>query len=135
MLIVKDAAGNEVFRVNPDGSSVHEGLEHFNGGLVVPVPGVGEISISEFGAIIPLKNGGGLSLDIEGNRFKIAGGTPGMKVSWQVTGVRHDPYARAYRSPVEVQKPAQEQGTYLHPELYGATPPPPFRHAPGAGGP
>ena len=36
-----------------------------------------------------------------------------MKVSWQVTGVRHDPYAEAYRSPVEVEKPTAEQGTYL----------------------
>ena len=58
---------------------------------------------------------------IRENRFKIAGGSPGMEVSWQVTGVRHDPYAEAYRSPVEVQKPAAEQGTYLHPELYRAT--------------
>ena len=59
---------------------------------------------------------------IRENRFKIAGGSPGMEVSWQVTGVRHDPYAEAYRSPVEVEKPAAEQGTYLHPELYGASP-------------
>ena len=72
--------------------------------------------------------------EMAGNRFKIAGGTPGMKVSWQVTGVRHDPYARAYRSPVEVPKPAREQGTYLHPELYGASPQQPANHAPGADG-
>src|SRR5439155_22785461 len=30
--------------------------------------------------------------EIHNNRFKIAGGKPGMKVSWQVTGTRHDPY-------------------------------------------
>lgn len=28
------------------------------------------------------------------NRFKIAGGTTGMKVSWQVTGIRQDPWAK-----------------------------------------
>ncbi len=44
-----------------------------------------------------------------------------MEVSWQVTGVRHDPYAEVYRSPVELEKPAAEQDTYLHPEFYGAT--------------
>jgi len=60
--------------------------------------------------------------EIADNRFKIGGGTPGMKVSWQVTGVRHDPYAEAHRSPVEVEKPVAEQGTYLHPEFYGASP-------------
>jgi hypothetical protein len=26
---------------------------------------------------------------MQNNRFQIAGGTPGMKVSWQVTGIRH----------------------------------------------
>ncbi len=65
-LIVKDAAGNEVFRVNPDGTSFHKGLERFDGGLVVPIPGVGDISISEFGVIIPLANGGGISISEDG---------------------------------------------------------------------
>ncbi len=58
---------------------------------------------------------------IENNRFRIAGGTPGLEVSWQVTGIRQDPYARAYPIIVEEDKPAHERGTYLHPELYGAT--------------
>jgi hypothetical protein len=57
--------------------------------------------------------------EIQNNRFKIAGGKPGMKVSWQVTGIRQDPWAEAHRIPVEEVKPPQEQGTYLHPELYG----------------
>jgi hypothetical protein len=53
------------------------------------------------------------------NRFKIAGGTPGMKVSWQVTGIRKDPWANAHRIPVEEDKPAKERGYYIYPELYG----------------
>ena len=57
---------------------------------------------------------------IEGNRFKISGGKPNAEVSWQVTGVRHDAYADAHRIQVEVEKPPQEQGRYLHPELFGA---------------
>lgn len=56
---------------------------------------------------------------IEGNRFRIAGGAPGMEVSWQVTGIRHDPYADAHRIQVEVEKPAGERGRFLYPELYG----------------
>jgi len=56
---------------------------------------------------------------ISENRFRIAGGTPGMEVSWQVTGIRHDPWAEAHRIPVEQQKPEKLRGTYLHPELYG----------------
>jgi hypothetical protein len=43
-----------------------------------------------------------------------------MKVSWQVTGVRHDPYAKAHPLQVSVDKGADERGYYIHPELYGA---------------
>ena len=53
------------------------------------------------------------------SRFKIAGGTSGMKVSWQVTGIRKDPWANANRVQVEEDKPNQERGYYLHPDLYG----------------
>ena len=53
------------------------------------------------------------------SRFKIAGGTSGMKVSWQVTGIRRDPWANAYRVPVEEDKPEKESGHYSYPDLYG----------------
>jgi len=56
---------------------------------------------------------------MENNRFAISGGTPGGEVSWQVTGIRHDPWAEAHRVPVEESKPEELRGTYLHPELYG----------------
>jgi hypothetical protein len=60
-----------------------------------------------------------IAQEITGNRFAIGGGTPGMKVSWQVTGIRHDPYAEQHRMQVEEAKPAQERGTYLYPQGYG----------------
>jgi len=60
--------------------------------------------------------------EISENRFKIAGGKPGMKVSWMVTGIRQDAWANAHRIPVEEEKPAIERGYYLHPELYGQPP-------------
>ena len=55
-----------------------------------------------------------------GNRFQISGGEAGSQVSWQVTGIRHDPYAAANRIPIEEDKPNAEIGTYLHPEAHGA---------------
>jgi hypothetical protein len=58
--------------------------------------------------------------EISNNHFTIAGGNPGMKVSWQVTGVRQDRFAKAHPLQVEVQKPQRERGYYIHPELYGA---------------
>jgi len=57
--------------------------------------------------------------EIQDNCFKIAGGKAGKKVSWQVTGVRNDAYAKAHPLQVEEEKPAEECGYYLHPELYG----------------
>jgi hypothetical protein len=53
------------------------------------------------------------------SHFKIAGGTSGMKVSWQVTGIRKDPWANANRVHVEEDKSDNERGYYIHPDLYG----------------
>lgn len=60
-----------------------------------------------------------IAQEIQNNRFKIAGGEAGMKVSWQVTGIRHDAYAEAHRLQVEENKSAEEKGTYLHPVEHG----------------
>lgn len=58
--------------------------------------------------------------EVSGNRFRIAGGKPGLKVSWQVTGIRKDPYAEKNRVQVEVEKTGDERGKYLYPSAYGA---------------
>ncbi len=60
-----------------------------------------------------------IAQEIRNGLFTIAGSKPGMKVSWLVTGVRHDPYAQVHRLSVEAAKPAHERGSYLHPEAYG----------------
>jgi hypothetical protein len=52
------------------------------------------------------------------SHFKIAGGTSGMEVSWQVTGIRKDHWANAHRIRVEEDKPDKERGYYLHPDLH-----------------
>jgi hypothetical protein len=57
---------------------------------------------------------------VKGNRFRIGGGVPRAEVSWQVTGIRDDAYARAHRIPVEEQKAHAERGFYLFPEGFGA---------------
>ncbi len=57
--------------------------------------------------------------EVSGNHFKIAGGQPGGKVSWQVTGIRHDAYADAHRLAIEEDKPEEDRGYYLHPEVHG----------------
>jgi len=57
--------------------------------------------------------------EIRGNRFTIETDKPSVKVSWQVMGVRSDASAKAHALPVEQEKPEQERGYYLSPELFG----------------
>ncbi len=59
--------------------------------------------------------------EISGNRFTIKTNKPGVKVSWQVTGIRQDAFANAHRIHVEVDKAPEKRGKYLHPELFGAS--------------
>ena len=59
--------------------------------------------------------------EIRHNRFTIRTTRPGVKVSWQVTGIRQDAWANAHRIPVEEDKSPRERGTYLHPELFNRT--------------
>jgi len=56
--------------------------------------------------------------EIHDNQFRIAGGYEGMRVSWQVTGVRHDPYATIHPIIVEEIKPIEQRGRLLHPDVY-----------------
>jgi len=58
--------------------------------------------------------------EIQEHEFQIKTNLPNVKVSWLVTGVRHDAYATAHPLQVEEDKPERERGFYFHPELYGA---------------
>ena len=56
---------------------------------------------------------------ISNHQFKIATSTANVEVSWQITGVRQDAYAKAHPLVVEQEKGVRERGFYRHPELYG----------------
>jgi hypothetical protein len=47
---------------------------------------------------------------VKDNAFAIAGGTPGLEVSWQVTGIRQDAYASEHPIVVEKKKTKEEKG-------------------------
>jgi hypothetical protein len=51
--------------------------------------------------------------------FKIASDATHTKISWQITAVRQDAYAKAHPLIVEQLKPQRERGYYIHPELFG----------------
>ena len=57
--------------------------------------------------------------EIEGSCFRIAGGSPGLKVSWQVTGIRQDAWANANPIQPEQEKTEAERGCFLYPALHG----------------
>jgi hypothetical protein len=108
-----------------------EMINFYSGNVVLDANGEASVQLPEwFGVLnrefryqLTAVGGPGPNLyvanEIEGNRFEIAGGRPGMKVSWQVTGVRQDPYAEANRTRAEEAKPDAERGYYLYPEGYG----------------
>ena len=56
---------------------------------------------------------------VRDNAFVIRTDRAGTLVSWQVTAIRNDPYARSQRGPAEVLKPASDRGRYLDPAGYG----------------
>jgi hypothetical protein len=58
--------------------------------------------------------------EIQNGAFAIRTSAPNVKVSWQVTGVRQDAYAKANPLVVEQEKEPRLRGFYVHPELYGA---------------
>ncbi|MEO8286988.1 MAG: S-layer homology domain-containing protein [Chloroflexota bacterium] len=57
--------------------------------------------------------------EINDNSFVIKTDKPSVKVSWQVAGIRHDPYALQNPVAVEQTKSKDSQGKYLYPSAYG----------------
>ena len=57
--------------------------------------------------------------EIKNNQFKIAGGNGGLKVSWQITATRNDPWAQDHPYEAEMEKEPENIGKYWYPEGYG----------------
>jgi hypothetical protein len=115
---------NHSFVESPDMMNVYNGnvVLDANGEAWVDLPEWFEALNKEFryqltciGGFAPVY----IAQEVQDNHFQIAGGQPGLKVSWQVTGIRHDAYAEAHRIPVEEDKAEDEQGTFLHPTEHG----------------
>ncbi|MBI4850397.1 MAG: hypothetical protein HY819_01085, partial [Acidobacteria bacterium] len=58
-----------------------------------------------------------ISQELVKGKFKIAGGKARMKVSWEISGVRHNPGFNPL--PVEQIKADGDRGLYLDPDAYG----------------
>ena len=62
-----------------------------------------------------------ISHEIANNQFSLKTDKPGVKVSWQVTGVRHDAFAQHHPLVVEEDKPDSAKGTYLDPASFNVS--------------
>jgi hypothetical protein len=112
------------FVESPDMKNVYDGVVMLDGAgeAVVELPAwFGALNrdvryqLTAIGEFAPVY----VKTEFADNRFMIAGGPAGLKVSWQLTGIRRDAWANAHRIKVEVSKPAAEQGRYLHPAEHG----------------
>lgn len=113
------------FVESPDMKNIYDGIAALDdkGEATVTLPAWFEALNGDFRYQLTAVGAPGPNLyiaqEVANNQFKIAGGAQGMKVSWQVTGIRHDAYANAHRIPVEVDKTPEMRGHYVSPEEFG----------------
>ena len=111
------------FVESPDMMNVYNGnvTTDANGEATVELPGYFEELNKDFRYQLTVIGSFAQAIvkeEVAGNQFKIATDEPNVKVSWQVTGIRQDPFANENRVHDEVWKPEHKRGSYLHPELY-----------------
>ena len=136
------AAGTKAFSIDHPLDPEHKYLRHYsiesnevlnlyrgtvpfdaNGEVIVTMPNYFDaVNINFSYQLTPI--GGYAPLYIKDKlldgKFVIAGGLPGMEVSWVVYGQRNDPYLQQHpeSGQVEVVKEDWNQGKYLQPDLY-----------------
>ncbi len=110
---------------SPDMKNMYDGVvvTDANGDAIVPLPEWFEALNRDFRYQLTVIGQFAQAIvtgEVASHQFSIKTDKPGVKVSWQVTGIRQDAWANAHRTPVEEEKNARDRGHYLHPELYGA---------------
>jgi len=110
---------------SPERKNVYDGVVAIdaNGEAIIELPSY-FLSLNEefryqltpIGAAMPDLH---IAEEVRDNKFRIAGGKPFMKVSWQVTGIRKDLISKAVPIEVETSKDDDERGLYQNPEVYG----------------
>jgi hypothetical protein len=108
---------NHSFVESPDMKNIYDGNVYLDslGQAIVQLPNWFvsvnsdyRYQLTPIGGFAPIY----ISQEVINNQFRIAGGTPGLKVSWQVTGIRNDRWAVANRIQVEENKVGNESQHY-----------------------
>jgi hypothetical protein len=123
------------FVESPDMMNIYNGnvITGANGEAVVTLPDYFEALNRDFRYLLTVIGQFAQAIvesEIADSRFTIKTDQPKVKVSWQVTGIRHDHFANKNPFLVEQTKPESERGFYLHPELFNT--PEEKRHRVGA---
>jgi len=116
------------FVESPDMMNVYNGniVSDANGYATVSLPSYFEAENKDFKYQLTVLDNSAdfvmakVTKEVNNNTFEIRTSKPGVKVSWQVTGVRQDAYANAHRIVDVVDKAPEDKGYYIHPELFGA---------------
>jgi len=113
------------FVESPDMMNIYNGnvVTDANGDAIVPLPEWFETLNRDFRyqlTVIGQFAQAIVASKVANNQFSIKTDKSNVEVSWQVTGIRQDPWANAHRIPVEEEKDARDRGHYIRPELYGA---------------
>ncbi|MBK6696432.1 MAG: hypothetical protein IPG50_30215 [Myxococcales bacterium] len=113
------------FVESPDMKNLYDGVgvADARGELAVELPAYFEALNTDFRYQLTALGGAAPDLhvkeELKANRFVVAGAKAGQRISWSVTGIRNDAWARANRIVPEQDKPEAEKGTFLHPEAHG----------------
>lgn len=111
------------FLESPEAKNIYEGIAKLDekGEITIELPEYFEALNKDFRyQFFPMEQAMPnlyIKRKVKDNRFIIAGGKPFGTISWQVTGVRHDPYIEANPIRVEVEKGPGElvnKGECLH---------------------
>jgi hypothetical protein len=111
---------NHVSVESPEMKTIYDGVVVLDtaGEATVELPGYFESLNGDFRYQLTCVGGWApiyIAREIDHNRFTIAGGREGMKVSWQVTGVRRDRWARENPVVVEQSKVGSARGQFINP--------------------
>jgi len=109
---------------SPDHVTYYDGTIRLNesGEAVVKLPSYFEALNSDYNYQLTCVGGFAqvyIKTEISNNQFTIAGGLAGMKVSWQVSARRDDPWAHDHPYQAEEDKDPVDKGKYYYPEGYG----------------
>ena len=112
------------FVESPDMMNVYNGnvITDANGDAMVTLPSYFEALNKDFRyqlTVIGQFAQAIVSSEINNNQFSIETDKPNVKVSWQVTGIRQDAYAKAHPIIPEVEKSPEERGKFMHAKELG----------------